>query len=431
MFKVVSKTVKDDSILYGVLDTSDGVLEQYTGNQLCKIVKDIGIIIEGVSYNPDTNKYRVVVVSDDSSASRKFNFIPPKVQYKCVSTSINEFKESLVKDMLDDLVSGITDDSLPVYLDRVDDRLGYGDLNIKGTDCSLSVFVNTFAHTGYINIISFIIDLSTKENSLVRGYFLDISDSSKAALFNLLCDSLGFSSDKVDYLDLNNLSSNSSNKTCSKTVSAMDEFYGKYMDNVEEFLAKAIILGYEIIDVTTLCCHKVYFALKEENAILYIPDDVVRISPKSREIVERSQYHKVLMRITGTLKVSGGKNLKSSPFMFYNCKAQILDLSGFNTSNVTDMQGMFFECKAQTLDLSNFNTSNVTDMSNMFLLCRAETLDLSSFNTSNVTTMHDMFYECHAEVIDLSSFDTSKVTDAYGMFCNRKAHIIIGGETLE
>ena len=38
----------------------------------------------------------------------------------------------------------------------------------------------------------------------------------------------------------------------------------------------------------------------------------------------------------------------------------------------------------------------ITDMSNMFLSCSATSLDLSSFNTSNVTNMYGMFGDCSA-----------------------------------
>ena len=57
---------------------------------------------------------------------------------------------------------------------------------------------------------------------------------------------------------------------------------------------------------------------------------------------------------------------------------------------------MFYRSAATNLDLSNFNTSNVTDMSGMFQNSRATTLDLSSFNTSNVTNMSGMFSESEA-----------------------------------
>ena len=54
--------------------------------------------------------------------------------------------------------------------------------------------------------------------------------------------------------------------------------------------------------------------------------------------------------------------------MFSGCSSLIsLDLSNFNTINVTNMKGMFNECSSLiSLDLSNFNTINVIDMFIMF-----------------------------------------------------------------
>ena len=44
-----------------------------------------------------------------------------------------------------------------------------------------------------------------------------------------------------------------------------------------------------------------------------------------------------------------------------------LNISKFNTDNVTDMRYMFSGCSSLTsLNLSNFNTNNVTNMSGMF-----------------------------------------------------------------
>jgi surface protein len=59
---------------------------------------------------------------------------------------------------------------------------------------------------------------------------------------------------------------------------------------------------------------------------------------------------------------------------------------------------MFQNCAALTaLDLSNFDTANVTAMEYMFYGCAAlQMLDLSNFNTANVTTMYMMFFGCAA-----------------------------------
>ena len=77
--------------------------------------------------------------------------------------------------------------------------------------------------------------------------------------------------------------------------------------------------------------------------------------------------------------------------MFYHCKSLTnLNLSNFNTKNVTNMCCMFNGCKSLTnLNLSNFNTKNVTDMSSMFIGCESLTnLNLSNFNTRNVITLN-------------------------------------------
>ena len=102
--------------------------------------------------------------------------------------------------------------------------------------------------------------------------------------------------------------------------------------------------------------------------------------------------------------------------MFNKSEATTLDLSSFNTSNVTNMEGMFNKSEATALDLSNFNTSNVTNMSWMFSNSQTTTLNLSNFNTSNVTNMEEMFYKSQATTLDVSSFNTSNVTNMKYMF---------------
>ena len=54
---------------------------------------------------------------------------------------------------------------------------------------------------------------------------------------------------------------------------------------------------------------------------------------------------------------------------------------------------MFDYCESlKSIDLSSFNTNNVTNMSHMFLGCKSlESIDLSPFNTNNVTNMSYIF----------------------------------------
>ena len=50
--------------------------------------------------------------------------------------------------------------------------------------------------------------------------------------------------------------------------------------------------------------------------------------------------------------------------MFYRCESlESVNLSNFNTQNVTNMSYMFSDCSClNNLNLSNFNTQNVTNM---------------------------------------------------------------------
>ena len=120
--------------------------------------------------------------------------------------------------------------------------------------------------------------------------------------------------------------------------------------------------------------------------------------------------------------------------MFHSCSTlTALDISGFNTSNVTDMSFMFGDagvggCSRLTaLDVSGFDTSNVTDMRGIFSNCAGLTaLDVSGFDTSNVTNMRAMFYRCTGlKTLDVSGFDTSNVTDMQSMFAGCKKMAVI------
>ena len=75
-------------------------------------------------------------------------------------------------------------------------------------------------------------------------------------------------------------------------------------------------------------------------------------------------------------------------------KLKTLDLSNFDTANVTEMSGMFsYDVMLNDLKLgSNFTTENVTDMSYMFAgICDLASIDLSTFNTPRLRIVGNMF----------------------------------------
>ena len=64
------------------------------------------------------------------------------------------------------------------------------------------------------------------------------------------------------------------------------------------------------------------------------------------------------------------------------------------------MNNLFLMCQSlKELNLSNFNTDNVTHMNYMFYKCSSlKELNLSNFNTNNVTNMRYMFSKCSDEL---------------------------------
>ncbi|WP_050342102.1 BspA family leucine-rich repeat surface protein [Olsenella sp. oral taxon 807] len=122
-----------------------------------------------------------------------------------------------------------------------------------------------------------------------------------------------------------------------------------------------------------------------------------------------------------------------SSHLFWSLDAmETLDLSGLDTSRVTDMSEMFRGCTSlSSLDLSGLDTSRVTDMSEMFSVCYSlASLDLSGLDTSQVTKMIGMFEGCYSLAsLDLSGLDTSRVTDMSEMFsgCSSLASLDLSG----
>ena len=107
-------------------------------------------------------------------------------------------------------------------------------------------------------------------------------------------------------------------------------------------------------------------------------------------------------------------------YMFGGCtKLTTLNVSKWDTSNVTDMNSMFADCsRLTTLNVSKWDTSNVIDMRGMFYDCYSLTsLDVSKWNTSKVTNMDNVFINCYTLTsLDVSNWDTSNVTNMSGMF---------------
>lgn len=119
--------------------------------------------------------------------------------------------------------------------------------------------------------------------------------------------------------------------------------------------------------------------------------------------------------------------------MFSGSKIETIDLSGLDTSKVTNMSYMFGRCeKLTSLNLAYFDTSNVTDMKGMFSSClKLTSLSLSNFDTSKVTDMRSMFMDDSLleKIYASENFITTNVTLSQDMFYNCQS--LVGGNNTQ
>ncbi len=116
-------------------------------------------------------------------------------------------------------------------------------------------------------------------------------------------------------------------------------------------------------------------------------------------------------------------NITSTAYWFADCSSltEIRGIGNLNTSNVTTMLWMFCGCTSlSSIDLSGFNTVNVTDMSYMFMRTGFTSLDISSFSTYKVTQTDNMFRGCFGltTIYVGSDWNTGAITSGADMFLN-------------
>ena len=86
------------------------------------------------------------------------------------------------------------------------------------------------------------------------------------------------------------------------------------------------------------------------------------------------------------------------------------------------MNSMFEDCNSlKSLDVSSFNTANVTDMGYMFAYCSSLTeLDVSGFDAPNVTGIGCMFLDCDALVKITTNHELLEKTAYQLLYINDK-----------
>ena len=168
--------------------------------------------------------------------------------------------------------------------------------------------------------------------------------------------------------------------------------------------------GIELLDKFYLQSKELNKKIFEENIDIYVNGEKIKFDYNYK--VNENKEIKVKFKFK--------KRLTNTNYMFMDCSSLYsINLSSFNTNNVTSMMNMFDSCHSlNSVNLSSFNTSRVTIMLGMFIACSSlNSLDLSSFNTNNVVNMNAMFFKCSSlSSLNLSSFNTSKVNNMMNIF---------------
>ena len=127
---------------------------------------------------------------------------------------------------------------------------------------------------------------------------------------------------------------------------------------------------------------------KESNVILFIDNIKIKFKKYFNPKKEGTYY----------IKLKFKNEIKDCSYMFYKSNKLInVDLSCFDTKNITNMRYMFCDCnKLESVDLSDFKTTKVKDMSLMFYnCCNLKNIDLSSFETVQVNDIYWIFFNCN------------------------------------
>ena len=203
----------------------------------------------------------------------------------------------------------------------------------------------------------------------------------------------------------------------SKKKSLGDFFRYDYIENIKITKFKVLEISKNIKDLS--CFFKHFKNLEEIDLSKFDTTNVTDMESmfEDCESLKEINFHDTF----------NTKNVTNMKYMFRNCKnLQKIDLSKFDTTNVTDMVYMFENCKKlQKIDCINkLDATNVINMGSMFKDCKSlANINLSNFKTSEVTDMKSMFEGCESlkEINFSKTFNTKNVTDMEYMFRDCKS----------
>ena len=143
------------------------------------------------------------------------------------------------------------------------------------------------------------------------------------------------------------------------------------------------------------------------------PDQLLSI------IRERHNNNKSFLDLTD-LDISELDNLS---YIFYGSNMEVVDISGWDTSNVTTMENMFCFCDKlkNIIGIENLDVSKLKSANSMFYCCKnLVELDLTNWNPISLENAHEMFSSCsNLKIIkNIENWQLPNINDVSYMFYN-------------
>ena len=122
------------------------------------------------------------------------------------------------------------------------------------------------------------------------------------------------------------------------------------------------------------------------------------------------------------IKVETLIQLKSIILERYHNNNSFIDLTDLDISELDDLSGVFARLnKVEVVDISGWDTSNVTTMENMFCFCDKlkNIIGIENLDVSKLKNANSMFYMCENLVeLDLTNWNTTSLENMSFMFYN-------------
>ena len=136
-------------------------------------------------------------------------------------------------------------------------------------------------------------------------------------------------------------------------------------------------------------------------------------------IQERYYNNKSFIDLTD-IDISELDNLS---YIFYTLNMEVVDISGWNTSNVITMENMFSFCDKlkNIIGIENLDVSKLEDATSMFYCCKnLVELDLTNWNPISLENTYDMFSCCSnlKMIKNIENWKLPNIKNVYYMFYN-------------